>query len=58
MLARQHVVSLLRKTGFTEAAEEASRTLPDPVEVEDVNLFLAPYGITKHTIMSMLGGSP
>jgi hypothetical protein len=55
---RQHVVSLLRRTGFTEAAEDASRRLPDVVELDDVVRFLAPYGITKDQVISEMGGSP
>jgi hypothetical protein len=35
-LTRQHVVDLLRRTGFVGAAEDAARTLPDPVELDDV----------------------
>lgn len=58
MLTRQHVVGLLRETGFTEAAEEASRKLPDPVELDEVLRFIEPYGITKDMIISEMGGSP
>jgi hypothetical protein len=57
-LTRQHVVDLLHRTGFAEAAEDASRTLPDPVQLDDVLLFLAPYGITTDMLISEMGGSP
>jgi hypothetical protein len=57
-LTRQHVVDVLRRTGFAEAAEDASRTLPDPVELDDVLLFLVPYGITRDILISEMGGSP
>jgi hypothetical protein len=57
-LTRQHVVDLLRRTGFAEAAEDAARTLPDPVELDDVLRFLAPYGITRDDLISEMGGSP
>src|SRR5215469_12486623 len=43
---RQHVVQVLRKTGFPEIADAGLRVLPDPVEVEDVEKFLASFGIT------------
>ena len=43
---RQHVVEVLRKTGFPAIAEAGLRVLPDPVEVEDVEKFLASFGIT------------
>jgi hypothetical protein len=57
-LTRQHVVDVLRRTGFAEVAEDASRTLPDPVELDDVLLFLVPYGITRDLLISEMGGSP
>jgi predicted protein tyrosine phosphatase len=58
MLTRQHVVGLLRSTGFTEAAEDAARTLPDPVELDAVLRFVEQYDITKDMIISEMGGSP
>jgi hypothetical protein len=57
-LTRQHVVDVLRRTGFAEVAEDASRTLPDPVELDDVLLFLVPFGITRDLLISEMGGSP
>jgi hypothetical protein len=56
-LTRQHVVDLLRRTGFAEAAQDASRTLPDPVELDDVLLFLVPYGITRDDLISERGAA-
>jgi len=57
-LNRQHVVDLSRRTGFDEAAEDASRTLPDPVELDDVLLFLVPYGITRRPVTIPRKSSP
>ena len=37
----------LRKTGFPEVAEEALRVLPDPVEEDQIDVFLTRYGITQ-----------
>ena len=56
--ARQHIVDVLRKTGYTEVADEAMRQLPDPVDLDYVAGFLAPYGITKDGLISLMGGSP
>ena len=36
---RQWVIDLLRRLGYTQAAEEAARELPDPVSMEDVRKF-------------------
>ena len=57
-VARQHVVELLRGSGLPELAEEARRTLPDPVEYDRAERFLAQFGITKDELISRAGGSP
>jgi hypothetical protein len=38
--------------------KDASRALPDPVELDDVLLFLVPYGVTRDDLISEMGGSP
>ena len=57
-VARQEVVDLLRKTGFPEAADEALRVLPDPVDLDDAAKLGAKYGITRDELISRMGGSP
>jgi hypothetical protein len=57
-VARQHVVDVLRVAGLPELAEEAYRALPDPVEYNHAERFLAQYGITKDDLISRRGGSP
>jgi len=47
----------LRRTGFAEAAEEALRVLPDPVEGDQIAAFLARYGITLDELVSRTGGT-
>jgi hypothetical protein len=34
------------------------RVLPDPVDVNQIAAFLAPYGITLDELTSRMGGSP
>jgi hypothetical protein len=34
LITREHVVEVLRKAGLPEVAEEAERSLPDPVELD------------------------
>ena len=41
-----------------DRTEEASRLLPDPVEYNQAERFLAQYGITKDELISRRGGSP
>jgi hypothetical protein len=57
-VTRQHVVDILRIAGLPELAEEARRVLPDRIEYNDAERFLAEYGITKDELISRRGGSP
>ncbi len=57
-VTRQHVVDLLKIAGLRELAEEARRVLPDPVEYNHAERFLAGYGISKDQLISLRGGSP
>ena len=57
-LTRQHVVDLLRRTGFSAAADEALRMLPDPVDLDEAAKWGARYGITRDELVSRMGGSP
>jgi hypothetical protein len=57
-VTRQHVVDILRIAGLPELAEEARRVLPDRIEYNDAERFLAQYGITKDELISRRGGSP
>jgi len=58
LVTRQHVVDILRIAALPNVAEEASRLLPDPVEYNQAERFLAQYGITKDELISRRGGSP
>ena len=58
LIARQHVVDLLRVAGLPDLAEEAHQMLSDPVEYNHAERFLAQYGITKDELISRVGGSP
>ena len=57
-VTRQHVVDLLKTAGLRELAEEAHKVLPDPVEYNHAERFLASYGISKDELISLRGGSP
>jgi hypothetical protein len=58
LIAKQEVVEVLRRAGLPEVADEADRTLPDPVELERAQEFGARYGITRDDLISRMGGSP
>lgn len=57
-VTRQHVVDILRIAALPDLAEEARRALPDLVEYNHAERFLAQYGITKDELISRRGGSP
>ena len=58
LVTRQHVIDILRIAALPDVAEEAARLLPDPVEYNQAERFLAQYGITKDELISRRGGSP
>jgi hypothetical protein len=55
--SREHFALTLRRTGFPQVADEALRTLPDPVDGGQIAAFLAPYGITLDELVSRMGGT-
>ena len=58
LVTRQHVIDILRIAALPDVAEEAAWLLPDPVEYNHAERFLAQYGITKDELISRRGGSP
>ena len=58
VLSKQKVIDSLRRLGFAEAADEASRVLPDPVELEQVKEFSDRHGISQDELISRSGGGP
>jgi hypothetical protein len=57
-VTRQHVLDVLRRAGFADAAEELSGVLPDTVDLDKIQPYLTPYGITRDVLTSQMGGSP
>lgn len=55
---RQDVADMLRRAGLPQVADEALRVLPDPVDIETLQRFATPYGISRETLVSRMGGSP
>jgi hypothetical protein len=58
IVTRQHVLDVLRTAGFSEAAEELSRTLPDELDLDEVERIVLQYGISRDELTSRMGGSP
>jgi hypothetical protein len=56
--ARQEIVENLRRTGYTELADEALRVLPDPVDIDQLIAFTQSHGVNRDDLISEMGGSP
>lgn len=54
---RKWVVELLYRLGYRQAADEAGRVLPDPVDIEQVIEFGRRYGISRSELVDRMGGS-
>ncbi|MBV8432498.1 MAG: hypothetical protein JO244_15135 [Solirubrobacterales bacterium] len=56
--SRQEIAAIMRRTGYTELADEAERVLPDPVDFDQLEAFARRHGVSKDDIISEMGGSP
>ena len=56
--SRQRVVDELNRMGYTELAVEASRDLPDPVNINRLEEWCMEHGLSTDDVISRMGGSP
>jgi hypothetical protein len=56
--SRQEIVKTLRRTGYTELADEAERDLPDPITSDQLQAFAQAHAIDRDSIIDVMGGSP
>jgi hypothetical protein len=56
--SRPEVVAIMRRTGYTELADEAERVLPDPVDLDQLEAFARQHGVSRDDMISEMGGSP
>jgi hypothetical protein len=57
-VSRQRVIDRLRQMGLSQAADEALRTLPDPVDEDRITEFCEKSGISREQVVNWMGGSP
>ncbi|HWC78531.1 MAG TPA: hypothetical protein VG756_01085 [Pseudonocardiaceae bacterium] len=57
-VSRQHVVDRLRRMGMPQAADEAARVLPDPVDLGQAAAFCEKHGMSRDQLIDRMGGSP
>jgi hypothetical protein len=55
---KEWLVDLLRRLGYTEAAEDASRELPDEFDLSQLQEFGDRHGISRDEVSDAMGGSP
>jgi hypothetical protein len=56
-ISKQWAVTMLKKLGYTEAAEEASRVFPDQIELKQLEEFGDRHGISRSDLVSGMGGT-
>ena len=56
--SRQQVVDVLRSAGRSDLADEASRVLPDPVDMDRLVAWGTQHGLSHDDLVSQFGGSP
>jgi hypothetical protein len=56
--SRANVVGLLSNMGYPDLAAEASRALPDPVDINQLSQWMFDHGLTHDDLISQMGGSP
>lgn len=53
--SRQHVVDELRHAGWSDLADEALRTLPDPIDVTQLEAWGIQHGVSFEDLKSRFG---
>ena len=56
--SRQWLVDTLRRLGYTQAADDALRVLPDQIETTQLEEFGDQHGISRDDLIDRMGGSP
>ena len=56
--SRQHVIDVLHRLRYPELADEASRDLPDPVDIDRLKAWVTQHGLSHDEMVSQMGGSP
>ena len=56
--SRQHVVDVLHTLHRPDLADEASRDLPDPVDIDRLVPWMTQHGLSRDELVSQMGGSP
>ena len=58
LITKHEIVRVLRNAGLEQVAEEAERSLPDELDLDQAAEFGMRYGLTRDELISRMGGSP
>jgi hypothetical protein len=56
--SKQHVLDVLHTLQRPDLADEASRDLPDPVDIDRLVAWMIQHGLSRDEMVSRMGGSP
>ena len=55
---RQWLIDILRRLGYTKAADDAARELPEEFDLKQLQEFGERHGISRDEVIDAMGGSP
>ncbi len=55
---KQWLVDILRRLGYTQAADDALREMPDEFDLKQLQEFGVRHGISRDDVTDAMGGSP
>lgn len=55
---KKWLLEMLRRLGYTEAAEDALREMPDEFDLKQLQDFGKRHGISRDEMTDKMGGSP
>jgi hypothetical protein len=56
--SKRWLVDMLRHMGYTQAADDALRDMPDELDLKQLQEFADRHGISRDEVISRMGGSP
>lgn len=56
--SKEQVAAIYRRAGLRKLADEALRTLPDLVDLDQLQAWAWQHGISRDELISRLGGNP
>jgi hypothetical protein len=56
-ISRQWVVDIINRTGYSKAAKEAARVLPEFLDLKQLEELGDKHGISRSELVSRLGGA-